>query len=137
MSPGFNNSFQVIGLCGYSKDGKTFYADKRLPRYLTLKSGIQIDLYKYLIIHEMCERHCEYSCNMLYPEAHQMATQMERTAVERDGIAWGEYQGYLLTQIEKLSKITGPIPPDLDLKPEVDTNDKKGLKIAKRWGVFE
>lgn len=133
--PSFNNKFQVTYLAGYSKDGKTFYVDKRMPRYLKLKSGKTIDTYKYLMVHEQAEKWLEDKFSYKYDYAHKLATSFERDAVEADYIPWEEYQHYMLDAVKQLHEINGPVPPDLDLKPEKDSHDIHMLRIARRYGA--
>lgn len=144
-----NTDYEVCYLAGYSEDGNTIYIDRRLPRFFTLKDGRQIDVYKYLIVHERWEKLAEdgkieitrkqrkdflewvwkfsgkpreENGGYKYPFAHELATGKEREAVEKDGIDWNEYQNYMLQEVKKL-KIFSESPPDLDTKPEKDTHD--------------
>lgn len=118
-----NAEYQIPYLAGYSKDGKTIYIDKRLPRWFTLKSGKAIDVYKYLAVHERTEKLLEDTKDWKYPYAHEKATGEERRAVESDGIDWDEYQNYMLKMVKKLIAFSGPLPHDLDARPEKDTHD--------------
>jgi len=117
-----NTDYEVSYLAGYSVDGKTIYIDKRLPRWLTLKDGRKVDVYKYLVVHELWEKYLEDTMDYKYPYAHQMATGKEREAVERDGIDWNEYQDWMLTAVKKYGEFSES-PKDLDTKPEKDTHD--------------
>lgn len=118
-----NNSYEVVCLAGYSVEGKTIYIDCRLPRWLILKDGRKIDLYKYLIIHEIGEKIIEDSMGYKYPYAHEFSTgSLERKAVENDKIKWDEYQDFMLKEVQKLKKFS-EAPPDIDTRPEKDTHD--------------
>lgn len=135
-TPVINRDYEVPYLAGYSKDGRFIYIDKRLPKFLTLKNGDVIDVDRYLKIHETEEKFWEDIHGHKYQYAHQLATKKERAAVKNDGIDWNEYQSFMEKMIKKLKDISGPIPPDLDLKPERDYHDYKLLhrlqKMQKR-----
>ena len=118
-----NTRYEIPYLAGYSQNGDTLYIDKRLPRWFTLKNGKTIDIHKYLAVHERVEKHLEDTKGYKYAFAHEKATGEERKAVEKDGIDWDEYQGYMLKMVKKLEKFSGAAPPDLDLKPEKDSHD--------------
>jgi len=127
-----NRDFQTPYLAGYSLDGRIVYIDKRLPRFLKLKDGRVIGVDKYLCVHESWEKFYEDRYGYKYQAAHEFATGKEREAVEADGIPWVEYQNYMKRMVRKLMKFTGPLPHDLDLKPERDYHDIKLLEKIKR-----
>ena len=151
-----NCKYEIPYLAGYSVDGKTIYIDKRLPRWFTPKSGLKVDIYKYLIVHEVWEKHLEAGTAKLtplqkkkfldwldhkhlkkkggykYQYAHELATGKEREEVKKDGVDWKEYQKYVLGMVKKLKTFSGGLPKDLDVKPEKDTHDYYRLhKIEK------
>ena len=76
--------------------------DKRIPKYddkLKLPNGPPADLHKYLTIHEI-EEYKAMKAGIPYHKAHHdIATPMEKKAVESDGVSWKEYEavmdGYL------------------------------------------
>ncbi len=72
-----------------STDGDVFI-DRRIPK----------KFHKYLAIHER-EEATAMADGAAYPKAHNIATQVERNAVEMDGLSWKEYthsiDGYLAT----------------------------------------
>jgi len=128
-----NTQYQVSYLAGYSSDGLTIYIDKRLSPYLKLKDGRVINVFKYLMVHEMVEKHLEDTKGYKYSYAHEKATGKEREAVEKDGIPWEEYQSYMLKEVKKLSELTDEVPSDLDVKPEYDSHDMKMLHEIRRF----
>lgn len=118
-----DNTHEVVYLAGYNVQGTVVYIDRRLPRYLTLKDGRKIDLYKYLIIHEVGEKILEDYMKYKYSFAHEYSTgNLERKAVENDKIDWEEYQDFMLKEVQKLKSFS-EAPSDLDTKPEKDTHD--------------
>lgn len=159
-----NTDFEIPYLAGYSKDGRTIYIDKRLPKWFTLKDGRAINVHKYLIVHERTEKHLledglffdtqmkdfqnwfeknygrklnldEHADGYKYPYAHELATAKERETVEDDDIDWDEYQNYMLKMVKKLKDFNGPVPKDLDLSPAIDTKDYDEInKVRKLQG---
>jgi len=123
-------SYEIPYLAGYSKNGKTIYIDKRIRPNLKLKNGKNINIIKYLAIHEATEKHLMDEKGYKYPYAHQKATAVEREAVEKDGHFWDEYQKYALSEVKRLKRLdpTEPLPKNLDVKPEIDTHDYSLLK---------
>ena len=151
-----NTDFEIPYLAGYSLDGHTIYIDKRLPRYYKIKNGRIIDIFKYLAWHEAAEKFLEDGTLTLtqqqwkdfndwlnhkkitlrtgysYPYAHELATGLERYVVEKDDIDWDEYQNYMLKMVKKLEKFSGPLPLDLDTKPEKDSHDRYRYQKIKK-----
>ncbi len=95
--------------------------DKRIPKYddkLKLPNGQPADLHKYLTIHEI-EEYKAMRAGIPYHKAHhEIATPMEKKAVESDGVSWKEYtaimDGYLKKTEEEGYK---NLPSALYLKP--------------------
>ena len=95
--------------------------DKRIPKYddkLKLPNGQPADLHKYLTIHEI-EEYKAMKAGIPYHKAHHdIATPMEKKAVESDGVSWKEYEhimdGYLKETEEGGYK---NLPPRLYTKP--------------------
>jgi hypothetical protein len=129
-----DRSFEIPYLAGYSKDGKIIYIDKRLNPSLELSDGREMDIVKYLVIHESAEKHLMDTKGYKYQYAHKKATGIERESVEADGYSWNEYQKYALSEVQRLKKLDpeSPLPSNLDNKPEVDTQDYGFLKTIHR-----
>ena len=110
-------------LAGYSKDGKTIYIDRHMPKAMTY-AGREIDTDRYLILHEEVEKALIDQLNLHYLHAHQIATRAEQAAVRAAGIRWRDYDRFMQKYVkrigdERLSKV----PADLDLKPYRDEHD--------------
>ena len=110
-------------LAGYSQDGKTIYIDRHLPRTMAYK-GRQVEVDRYLIMHEEVEKTLIDQLGLHYLHAHQIATRAEEAAVRADGILWRDYDRFMQKYVknigdERLTKIPG----DLDLKPYRDEHD--------------
>jgi hypothetical protein len=110
-------------LAGYSRDGKTIYIDRHMPK--TMKyDGREIDTDRYLILHEEVEKTLIDQLNLHYLHAHQIASRAEQAAVRAAGIRWRDYDSFMQKNVkhigdEKLKKVPG----DLDLKPYRDEHD--------------
>ena len=110
-------------LAGYSRDGKTIYIDRHMPKAMTY-AGREIDTDRYLILHEEVEKALIDQLNLHYLHAHQIATRAEQAAVRAAGIRWRDYDRFMQKYVkrigdERLSKV----PADLDLKPYRDEHD--------------
>ena len=125
-----DRTYEIPYLAGYSKDSKTIYIDRRLNTNFTLSDGRLLDITKYLLVHEIWEKHLETTKKYKYAYAHEKATGKEREAVEADGYPWEEYQAYVLDEVKRLHKIDpeAPLPKDYDDTPERDSHDYYLLK---------
>lgn len=118
---------------GTSKDRKTVYIDKSIPKRLIVGNKM-IDPRPFLAIHELTERHA-MDMGMSYHDAHEyVATPSERRAVEAHGIDWKKYQDVW----ERISKTLEQkpykdLPKDLDPHPyEAYHHDLVKLKQSER-----
>src|SRR5712692_5161444 len=110
-------------LAGYSKDGKTIYIDRHMPRSFRYR-GREIDTDRFLILHEEVEKTLIDRLDLHYLHAHQIATRAEEAAVRAAGIRWRDYDRFMQKYVktigdERLTKV----PADLDLKPYRDEHD--------------
>jgi hypothetical protein len=115
-------------LAGYSKDGKTIYIDRHMPR--TMKSrGREVDTDRFLILHEEVEKTLIDQLNLHYLHAHQIAARAEEAAVRATGILWRDYDRFMQKHVKKIGdeRLT-KVPADLDLKPYRDEHDLDLLK---------
>src|SRR5205823_6738825 len=110
-------------LAGYSRDGKTIYIDRHMPKTMRF-DGREIDTDRYLILHEEVEKTLIDQLNLHYLHAHQIASRAEQAAVRAAGIRWRDYDRFMQQHVkhigdERLQKV----PADLDLKPYRDEHD--------------
>ena len=110
-------------LAGYSRDGKTIYIDRHMPKTMKYE-GRDIDTDRYLILHEEVEKTLIDQLNLHYLHAHQIASRAEQAAVRAAGIRWRDYDRFMQANVkhigdERLTKV----PADLDLKPYRDEHD--------------
>jgi hypothetical protein len=112
-------------LAGYSKDGKTIYIDRHLPRIFVYgKRRIEVD--RYLILHEEVEKTLIDRLGLHYLHAHQIATRAEEAAVRADKIGWRDYDGFMQRYVKQIGdERLRKVPQDLDLKPYRDEHDKE------------
>ena len=124
-----DSSYDIPWVAGYSKDGKTVYIDRDVPRYLDLEDGRRADVHYFLAIHEFVEKSLMDTFGYSYQEAHEIALKAEQRAVEMEGIRWQEYddlmQPFIVSSPNKEYK---RVPSDLDLQPEYDSGDTEMLK---------
>lgn len=114
-------------LAGYSKDGKTIYIDRHMPRFFKYK-GRTLDTDRFLILHEEVEKTLIDQLGLHYLHAHQIASRAEQAAVRAAGISWQSYDRFMQKFVkeigdERLSKV----PADLDTKPYRDEHDMELL----------
>lgn len=110
-------------LAGYSRDGKTIYIDRHLPKSFTFR-GRTIEVDRFLILHEEVEKTLIDQLDLHYLHAHQIATRAEEAAVSAQRVTWKAYDRFMQKYVksigdERLQKV----PDDLDLKPYRDYHD--------------
>ena len=123
-----DRSHDIPYLAGYSLDGKTIYIDRHLPKSFRYR-GRDIEVDRYLILHEEVEKTLIDQLDLHYLHAHQIATRAEEAAVHADRVAWRAYDRFMQKYVksigdERLKKI----PDDLDLKPYLDEEDWETLE---------
>lgn len=116
-----------VGSC--SRDGKTVYIDHQLPPHMT-HAGKRYDIDRYITMHEVVEMLFEHALHFQYRDAHQLALRAERALVESDGLPWTAYNRFCAKWIKLIGErrhYPNP-PPDIDLQPEIDEDDKATLR---------
>ncbi|MHB8745502.1 MAG: hypothetical protein ACYC7I_03095 [Gammaproteobacteria bacterium] len=118
-------------LAGYSRDGKTIYIDRHLPKSFRFR-GKAIAVDRYLIMHEAVEKTLIDQLNLHYQHAHQIATRAEEAAVRADKISWRAYDRFMQQYVKQVGdeRLTR-LPADLDQKPYRDEHDKDLLRRMK------
>ena len=115
-------------LAGYSRDGKTIYIDRHMPKVMKLR-GREVDTDRFLILHEEVEKTLIDQLNLHYLHAHQIATRAEEAAVRAAGILWRDYDRFMQKYVKKMGdERLSKIPADLDLKPYRDEHDTELLE---------
>jgi len=114
-------------LAGYSKDGKTIYIDRHMPKGFKCK-GREIDTDRFLILHEEVEKTLIDQLDLHYLHAHQIATRAEQAAVHAAGISWTDYDDFMQKYVKKIGdERLKKVPADLDTKPYRDEHDMELL----------
>ena len=118
-----DHGHDVPYLAGYSNDGKTIYIDRHLPRTFRYR-GKDIEVDRYLILHEEVEKTLIDQLGLHYLHAHQIATRAEEAAVRADRISWRAYDRFMQKYVKSVGdeRLTR-VPADLDLTPYRDYHD--------------
>jgi hypothetical protein len=124
----FDRSHDIPYLAGYSKDGKTIYIDRHMPRSFKLR-GRTIETDRFLILHEEVEKTLIDQLGLHYLHAHQIATRAEQAAVRAAGITWRDYDRFMQKYVKRIGdeRLT-KVPDDLDTKPYRDEHDDDLLR---------
>jgi menaquinone-dependent protoporphyrinogen IX oxidase len=110
-------------LAGYSRDGKTIYIDRHMPKVMKFR-GQEVDTDRFLILHEEVEKTLIDQLDLHYLHAHQIATRAEEAAVRAAGIRWRDYDRFMQKYVKKIGdERLKKVPADLDLKPYRDEHD--------------
>lgn len=132
------HKYDIPYLAGYSNDGKKLYIDRRVPEKF---KGVSI--YEFLALHEVTEKYAEDNFNMEHEDAHyDIATPIERQAVENAGLKWKEYTGFISAYVRTTEHETVTnVPGDLDMQPYHDEHDcvelRKIEKMQKADTLFK
>jgi len=119
-------------LGGCSRDGKTVYLDRNVPRSFTSK-GRRINAEPFLVLHEAVERSLLMHLGLRYQFAHQIALRAEQAAVRAAGISWHDYNSFTQKYAKQADDETIRRPPvDLDLDPYRDESDPQKLKTIEK-----
>ncbi len=127
-----DRTWDIPYLAGYSRDGKTIFIDRHLPKSF-MANGKRIYVDQFLILHEAVEKSLLNKLGLIYQMAHQIALRAEEAAVRAAGVSWREYDRFMQDFIkeagdERLTRI----PLDLDIKPYRDERDTEVLKAMQR-----
>jgi hypothetical protein len=119
-----DRTHDVPYLAGYSRDGKTIYIDRHVPRTFS-NGGRTVEVDRYLILHESVEKALIDQLDLHYQHAHQIATRAEEAAVRADRISWRAYDRFMQRYVKELgSERLTRVPRNLDLKPYRDEHDR-------------
>jgi len=122
-----DRSHDIPYLAGYSRDGKTIYIDKDLPKSFSA-GGTRVVVDRFLILHEAVEKALLDRLGLHYQHAHQIALRAEQAAVRAAGVSWRQYDRFMARYIKEADDVIDRLPPDLDIKPYRDEHDVELLK---------
>ena len=114
-----NREHDVPYLAGSSNAGGVTYIDRSIPPKVKIGRK-NVDVAKYLNIHEQTEHALMIEGKMPYEAAHRIATEHEIAAVKADGINVQKYNDFMAGHLKKTEAEVGkPVnpPPDLYTKP--------------------
>jgi hypothetical protein len=115
-------------LAGYSRNGKTIYIDRHMPKSFTFRAR-RINTDRFLILHEAIEKALIDHLGLRYLHAHQIATRAEQAAVRASGVTWQAYDRFMRKFVKRIGdKRVRRVPRDLDLKPYEDEHDDALLR---------
>ena len=116
-----------VGSCNLK--GNKVYIDYELPKTLT-HAGKRYNVYRYIVMHEVVEMLFEHALKFAYRDAHQIALRVERALVQSDGLPWPVYDRFCARWVKRIGarKHYPNPPPDIELKPEIDEDDKATLR---------
>ena len=110
-------------LAGYSRNGKTIYIDRQLPKSFVFR-GRRIKVDRFLILHEALEKTLMDHLGLRYLDAHQIATRAEQAAVRASGVSWDAYDKFMKKYVKSSDDGSlSRVPRDLDLKPYREERD--------------
>jgi hypothetical protein len=123
----FDRDHDIPYLAGYSRDGKTIYIDRHLPKSFMCR-GKRIEIDRFLILHEAVEKSLLDELGLHYQHAHQIALRAEEAAVNAARVSWRDYDKFMQDYIKEAGDETlTRLPLDLDIKPYRDEHDRACL----------
>jgi hypothetical protein len=129
-----DRTFDVPYLAGSSRDGRTVYIDRHLPRTLEVAGG-RVPLAPFIMLHEAVEKLLFDRYELEYPHAHQFALRLEQVAVRNAGVSWRAYNALTQRYVKDVhDERLRNLPPDLEIKPYKDEGDVALLKRMLRAG---
>jgi hypothetical protein len=127
-----DRTWDIPYLAGYSRNGKTIYIDRHLPRLFRTR-GKKVAVDEFLILHEAVEKSLLDELGLVYQHAHQIALRAEQEAVRAVGVSWHDYDRFMQRFIKDVGdERLNRIPPDLDVKPYRDEHDAAVLKSMQK-----
>jgi len=127
-----DRTWDIPYLAGYSRDGKTIYIDRHLPRSFITR-GREVTVDQFLILHEAVEKSLLDELGLVYQHAHQIALRAEEAAVRAEGVSWHDYDRFMDRFIKDVGdEHLNRIPPDLDIKPYRDEHDHAVLTAMQK-----
>lgn len=110
-------------LAGSSKDGRTVYIDRHLPRTVRVgRRRVPVD--PFIVVHEVVEKLLFDRFHLTYPHAHQFALRLEQAAVRGAGASWHDYNQLMQRYIKRAhDERLERLPRDLEIKPYTDEGE--------------
>lgn len=128
---GFSHEYDIPYEANRSKNGDEVYLDKDIPLIMELKDGRRFSIVKYIKIHELSEKNF-MDAGYHYEDAHKLATQLEKAAVEADGFPWDEYSAHLRGYAHSSNINLKQVPKNIDMRPYKDEHNPLVKKIKQK-----
>ena len=110
-------------LAGSSRDGRTVFIDRHLPRSMACGSR-RVPVAPFIILHEVVEKLLFDRFRITYPHAHQIALRIEQVAVRNAGISWHDYNALMQEHVKEAhDERIVLLPRDLEIKPYADESE--------------
>jgi hypothetical protein len=110
-------------LAGYSRDGRTVYIDRHMPKSFVCR-GRRVLTDRFLLTHEIVEKALLDQLRPHYLHAHQVALRIEQAAVRAAGVEWRDYNRFTKENEKEIgSERLRRAPRELDLTPYRDEED--------------
>jgi len=130
--PIIDRDHDIPYIAGYSRDGRTIYIDRHLPRSFQFR-GRRVLPERFLVLHELIEKSLLDEMRLHYLHAHQIALRTEQAAVRAAGISWHAYNDFTKAYEKKIGdERLVKVPRSLDLTPYRDEDDFATLERAAR-----
>ena len=102
---------------GSSKDGKTVYVDRRIPRWAII-DGKKIDVWEAVAQHEIAEK-AQLDQGKSYAESHITGTHADDADIDHQGIKHADYEAFLKPYLAAAKREARPnrVPSDLEDRP--------------------
>ena len=122
-----DSTFDIPYVCGYPIRLTQVYWDRHMPKTMMYK-GRSYNLKVPLCTHECVEKLLEDAFDLPYLKAHYIATDIEKTVVDKMGLPWDVYNKFCNKYIKEIgSEDIKRVPRDLDLKPYYDEHESKDI----------
>ena len=127
-----DDEFDIPYVAGYPIRLTRVYWDRNFPKKMKY-GGKTYDITLPIRTHECVEKCLEDAFNLPYLKAHYIATDMEKTVVDKMGLPWDVYDKFCNKYIKEIGSEDVKIAPrDLDLYPYEQEHDKKDIDELKR-----
>src|SRR5437764_15215534 len=106
-----DHSYDIPYIAGYSRDARTIYIDRHLPRsFRSWTTRVYVS--PFLLTHEIVEKALLDELKLHYLHAHQIAIRTERAAVEAAGISWTTYESFMKEHEKQIQEeVLKRVPP--------------------------
>lgn len=124
-----SREYDIPYVAGMNTASTTVYIDRHLPVGLCEIKGKQVDVARFIVLHEVIESLLMTRFGLSYSKAHQVALYAERSAVEAEGVDWYAYDEYIEHWLDKLLEDKCErVPKDLNFTPYLENEEDWVIK---------